>query len=125
MWMSNTNCQIDWVTNSVATVIPKCLTGHCAHCNLHKLSPSLTTASKPIPPIKHSTNNSKNTHAQVTTNNGQQNNPPPTLHKRQIHLGMGAQKQSSSIFSRLTHSNKKNMDEGTNTIINSTLPAIL
>ena len=24
MWMSSTNCQIDWVTNSVTMVIPKC-----------------------------------------------------------------------------------------------------
>ena len=117
-WMSSTNCQIEWVTNSVATIIPKCPIGHCAHCEPHSLPPSPTTTSQPILPIEHLTNSSETMHAQVTTNKRQQNNPPPTCHKTPNSLGMGAQKPSSSIFSRLTHSNKKNMDEGTNTIIN-------
>ena len=47
-WMSNTNCQIDRVTNSITRVIPKCPIGHCSHCDPHSLTPSSTTSSKPI-----------------------------------------------------------------------------
>lgn len=82
-WMSSTNCQIDWVTNSVAMVIPKCPIGHCSHCEPYILTLSSTIASNPLPQIKHTTNSSEITHAQVTTNKRQQHNHPLTHHKRQ------------------------------------------
>ena len=96
--MSNTNCQINWVTNTIATVIPKCPIGHCPRCNLHKPTPPPTPASLPIPPIEHSTNSSKSTHAQVTTNNGLQEYPPPTHHKHQIR-GVGVPKNKPILSS--------------------------
>ena len=104
--MSNTNCQINWVTNTIATVIPKCPTGHCPRCNLHKPTPSPTTASLPIPPIEHSTNSSKSTHAQVTTNNGLQNNPPYTSHKPQIPW-VGVPKNKAVLSSSDSHAHTR------------------
>ena len=82
--MSNTNCQIDWVTNSVTMVIPMCPTGHCSHCEPHSLTPPSMTSSKPIPQIEHPTNGSETTHTQVMTNNRQQLNHPPTQRQHQI-----------------------------------------